>query len=273
MNLCKNCSAPVSEKFCSRCGEKVYTNADKSFKHLFEEAFHFMTHFEGKFFTTLLTMIKRPGKVSVDFCDGIRKKYFRPLSIYLLLVIAYLLFPIFEGLNMKVKYYFTSAVYGTYAKEEVARVMEKKNYTEEKLEEVFHQKGEKTSKFLLFIILPFMGLFSYGFGFWKRPYYFDHFIFATEISSFLLLYGFLFLPLLMILLNVVGISRPFYSENVLGIIIYTGVSLYASLAAKRFLGTSRIVSVCYGLLFGLALVYFINFVYKFILFYIVIHLL
>lgn len=272
MILCKNCSAPVSENFCGRCGEKVYTTADKSFKHLIEEAFHFMTHFEGKFFTTLLTMLKRPGKLSVDFCDGIRKKYFKPLSFYLLLIIAYLLFPVFEGLNMKIQFYYTSAFYGTYTKELAEKVKLERNYSEEKLAEVFHQKGEKTSKFLLFIILPFMGLVSYGFGFWKRKYYFDHFIFATEAVSFFLLYGFLFMPLVVILFNLMGVQL-FHSEDILGIVIYAGASLFTSLAAARFFGFNRWIGILYGVLFGLALMYFIQIVYKFILFNIVIRLL
>jgi hypothetical protein len=271
MNLCKNCSAPVSESFCGRCGEKVYTTADKSFKRLFEEAFHFLTHFEGKFFTTLLTMLKRPGKVSVDFCDGIRKKYFRPLSFYLLLIIAYLLFPMFEGLNMQLRFYYSSDLYGHYAKEKAEEVKEKRNYTEEKLAEVFHQKGEKTSKFLLFIVLPFMGLFSYGLGFWKRRFYFDHFIFSTETASFFLLYGFLFLPIIVILINFAGLGR-FMSEMGLGIVISIGVAIYSTLAAHRFFGFNKAVSLLYGLSFTLALVTLIMTLYKFILFCVVIHL-
>ena len=272
MIVCKNCSAPVSERFCGRCGEKVYTSADKSLKHLFEEAFHFMTHFEGKFFTTLLTMLKAPGKVSVDFCDGVRKKYFKPLSFYLLLIIAYLLFPFFEGLNMQLKFYYTSPFYGTYAVEQAEKIKEKRNYTEEKLAEVFHQKGEKTSKFLLFIILPFMALFSYAFGFWKRRYYFDHFIFTTETVSFFLLYGFLLLPLLVFLFNLLSIEL-FRSENFLGIVIYGGLWLFTSIAARRFLGFKRWISILYGVLFSFALMYFIQIVYKFILFNVVIALL
>jgi hypothetical protein len=271
MTVCKNCSAPVTEKFCGRCGEKVYTETDKSFKHLFEEAFHFMTHFEGKFFTTLGTILRRPGKLSLDFCNGIRKKYFKPLSFYLLLIIAYLLFPVFEGLNMQLKYYYSAPIYGTYAKEKAEEVREKKGYTEEKMTEVFHQKGEKTSKFLLFILIPFTALFSYAFGFWKRKFYFDHFIFSTEVVSFFLFYGFLLLPLLVVLTNVIGL-RIFRSEDILGIVIYTGVSVYASLAAGRFFQFRKIVNVLYGLLFSVALLTFIQYAYKFILFNIVIRL-
>lgn len=271
MNVCKNCASPVTDKFCSKCGEKVYAEADKSFKHLFEEAFHFMTHFEGKFFTTLLTMMKKPGKLSLDFCNGIRKKYFKPLSFYLLLIIAYLLFPVFEGLNMQLKYHKQSGSYGAYAERKAAEVQAERGYDDERMAEVFHLKGEKTSKFLLFIIIPFMALFSYLFGFWKRRYYYDHFIFATETASFYILYGFLFLPLLVILFSLGGI-RVFPNEDILATFLYAGVSVYASVAAGNFFGFNRLVSIIFGLLFCAALLFCIQQVYKFVLFYIIIHL-
>jgi hypothetical protein len=271
MNVCKNCSAPVSEKFCGRCGEKVYAESDRSFKHLFEEAFHFMTHFEGKFFTTMATMIKRPGKVSLDFCSGIRKKYFKPLSFYLLLIIAYLLFPAFEGLNMQLRYYFGNRLFGNYAAHKADEVRKEKNYSEDKLAEVFHQKGEKTSKFMLFIILPFMALFSYMVSFKKRKFYFDHFIFATEVTSFYLLFGFLVLPVIVIGLNLIGV-RLFPSEGWIGLVIYSAVSIYASIAASRFFDFRKVVNVLYGLFFCFTLVVFVQFIYKFILFNVIINL-
>jgi hypothetical protein len=271
MNICKNCGAEVPEKFCGRCGEKVYTDADKSFKHLFEEAFHFMTHFEGKFFTTLLTMIKKPGKLSADFCAGIRRKYFKPLSFYLLLIIAYLLFPVFEGLNMKMKFYTQNRIYGAYAERKIAEVQAKRGYDDEKMAEAFHYKGEKTSKFMLFTILPFMALLSLTFGFWKRRYYYDHFIFATEATSFLILYGFLFLPLVIVLFSLAGV-RLFSNEDILAFVLYTGVSVYASVAAGNFFHFKKVVNIVYGLIFSLGLVFFIQYVYKFLLFYVIIHL-
>lgn len=271
MNFCKNCSAPVTEKFCGKCGEKVYADSDKSLKHLFEEAFHFMTHFEGKFFTTLLTMIKSPGRLSLDYCSGIRKKYFRPLSFYLLLIIAYLLFPVFEGLNMKLKYYYGNPMFGSYAEHRAEEVRIRKNYSEEKMAEVFHQKGEKTSKFMLFIVLPFMAFFSYAIGFRKRKFYFDHFIFTTEVTSFYLLFGFLILPLLVILVSRTGV-RLFSSEGWIGFVIYSGVSIYASIAAGKFFRFQKVMNILYGLLFCFALVAFVQFIYKFILFNVVIAL-
>src|SRR4029078_451394 len=98
---CKNCGNHFNGNYCNNCGEKVYTEHDRTAFHFLEEGFHFLTHFEGTFFTTIKTIFAKPGQVSVDYANGIRKKYFKLLSLFLLLVVLYLLFPVFEGLNMK----------------------------------------------------------------------------------------------------------------------------------------------------------------------------
>src|SRR5918993_3822483 len=102
---CKHCGNYFNGKYCNKCGEKVYTDHDKSIPHFFEEAFHFLTHFEGTFFTTIKTIFSRPGKLSSDYCNGIRKKYFKPLPLFMLLVVLYLVFPIFSGLNTPFQFY------------------------------------------------------------------------------------------------------------------------------------------------------------------------
>src|SRR5579871_2821131 len=104
-HVCKNCKHSFVGNFCNACGEKVYHENDRAFKHLFEEVLHFLTHFDGTLLRNIKTMLTYPGKVSEDFCYGIRKKYFKPLSLFLLLVILYLLFPLFGGLNMKLIYH------------------------------------------------------------------------------------------------------------------------------------------------------------------------
>jgi hypothetical protein len=216
-------------------------------------------------------MLKTPGKVSLDFCDGVRKKYFRPLSFYLLLIIAYLLFPVFEGLNMQLRFYPKNKLFGQYAERRIEEVRVKKNYSEEKLAEVFHQKGEKTSKFMLFIILPFMALFSYAIAFWKRRFYFDHFIFTTEVTSFYLLFGFLFLPLVFVILRFLGIM-PNVSEASVALVLLGGGAVYASIGGRRFFRFKWLVSIPFGIVFGVALALFVQYIYKFLLFTVLINL-
>lgn len=269
---CKNCGNHFSGKFCNACGEKVYTEKDKKVLHLFEEGFHFITHFEGKFFTTLKAVFTRPGKLSSDYCDGLRKKYFKPLSFFLMLVILYLIFPVFEGLNMKLKYHEIHGLYGKYAAAKVAAVMEQKKISHEVLEASFHRAGEKTSKFLLFTIIPFVALASWAMGFKKRKLYFDHFVFTIEMCSFFLLWGFLLLPLLMWVLSKFTSLTDFITEGIISIIIITVYMLYVIIAAGRFFHFSWWFRIIYTLLFILSLTFFLEYIYKFILFNIAIHL-
>jgi len=269
-HVCKNCGSSFAGKFCPECGEKVYTN-DRSFKHLIEEVLHFFTHLEGTFFNSIKAMLSKPGKISEDFCNGVRKKYFKPLSFFLMLVILYLLFPVFEGLNMRLHYYKENRLFGAYATEQIEKVKEEKHFTNEQLEEVFLHKGEKTSKFLLFIIIPFLAAISFVVGFKKRKFYFDHFIFSAELISFFILFGFLILPLILILTQLIGF-QVFHSDNSMVIFVYSILIIYVAISSKRFFHFTRFFSLIYALIFAASLWYFLEYGYKFILFSIAIHL-
>ncbi|MES2847783.1 MAG: DUF3667 domain-containing protein [Bacteroidota bacterium] len=269
---CKNCGNTFNGKYCNACGEKVYAEKDKKVFHLFEEGFHFITHFEGTFFNTLKAIFTSPGKLSEDYCNGVRKKYFKPLSFFLMLVILYLIFPVFEGLNMKLKYHEMHGVYGKYAAAKVAAVMGQEKITHEALELSFHRAGEKTSKFLLFIIIPFVALLSWAMGFKKRKLYFDHFVFTIEMCSFFLLWGFLLLPLLMVIFKLITGSYLFNSEAKTSIAIFTVFIIYTALAVRRFFHFKWWFRLIYTLAFSLSLIIVLEYIYKFILFIIAINL-
>lgn len=268
---CKNCGHSFKGKFCNNCGEKVYTEKDRSVRHLFEEALHFITHFEGTFFNTLKAIFTRPGQLSVDYCNGIRKKYFKPLSFFLLLVIIYLLFPFFEGLNMKLRYHEQHNLYGKYATEAVQRIMAERHTTEEQVAEVFHHAGERTSKFLLFILIPIIALASKLTAFKKSKPYYDHFIFSIELLSFFLLWGFLIVPVLFMLLYwIFGIGIG--SEEITSLVIFSMFLFYITIASRRFFKSGWGFSIFYAIIFSLSLIILLEYIYKAILFFIAIRM-
>ncbi len=267
---CKHCSNQFTGKFCNECGEKVYSLEDKSIIHFFSEAFHFITHFEGTLFTTLKTMFKSPGLITTDYCNGVRKKYFKPLSFFLLLIFLYLLFPVFEGLNMKLEFYANQDYYGTYAAKKIQAVLSETGMTMEELTDKFQVKGEKISKFLLVIFVPVTALFFYAIGFMKRRYYFDNMVFSAEINSFFLLWGFLCLPLLTTLINIVSKAFfqqlvPFY-DAVLGILIYGPLCIYVAIAVRKFYHFKTWLSILIIPLFYFVHTFIVYSLYKFLLF-------
>lgn len=272
---CKNCGHHFKGKFCNLCGEKVYAEHDKTIVHFFEEGLHFITHLDGTLLTTIKTIFTKPGKLSLDYCNGIRKRYFKPLTFFLLLIVLYLLFPFLEGLNMRMKYYESQDLYGDFAAAKIEAALQQTGLSREALSEKFHQKGEKVSKFLLIILIPFTALFFYLTAFLKRRYFFDHLIFAAEINAVYLFWGFLIMPLLITLINlliklITGSYFPF-DDTILGIIIYAGMCIYLFIAARLFYQFKWWQNLLFITCFYIAHTFIVFTLYKFLLFVTVIN--
>lgn len=275
LTTCKSCGNAFVGRYCNHCGEKVYTDHDRTMLHFVEEGIHFFTHFEGTFFTTIKYIFTRPGRLSADYCYGRRKTLFKPLSLFFLLVVIYLLFPVFDGLNMKLQYHLSGA-YRTYAKTQVLHVLQQQQWTEAQLAEAFHKSSSKVSKFLLLVILPLTALFFWVFTFKKRRYFFDQMVFATEINCVYLIWGFLLLPLLLSLFEacfkwLAGHYLP-VTDDAISLVMYGVLLLYVVLAARRFYELSLVKALLLAVLFYFVHNIIVQLVYKFLLFYIAIKL-
>lgn len=275
VNICKNCGNQFVGKYCNKCGEKVYTEHDRTAFHFLEEGFHFLTHFEGTFFTTIKTLFSKPGQISTDYAFGIRKKYFKLLSLFLLLVVIYLLFPAFEGLNMKLYYHTKHQMYGSYATEKVKEIMQQKHWSDEQASESFHKISEKTSKILLVLIIPLTALATWLVSFKKRKYAFDQMVFATEMNCFFLVWGFLLLPLLVVIFQLVfqliTHGNAHLRDSVTGLFIAIPLFFFVAIAGRRFFKFNWWQSVLFGLYFVVAHTFIVHYLYKFILFVTVIN--
>ena len=258
---CKNCGNFFIGKYCNRCGEKVYADHDKTVVHFMEEGLHFITHFEGTFFTTLRTMFTDPGKLSLDVSEGIRKKYFKPLSLFLLLVVIYLLFPFIEGLNMQMQYYPRLNFYGGYASEVIQQKMALTGLNEIELGKVFHEKSEKYNKFFLILLIPLTALFYKLIFFRKKKYFFDYLVFSAEINSMYLLWSYLILAFIV---WAFGLQIP---ESKFVWIMTLPFLLYVVLCTHRYFKIGWWKSVLITIVFGAVyIIIIIQFLYKFILF-------
>lgn len=256
--------------YCNTCGEKLYTEKDKKISHFFSEAFHFSTHLDGKFFTTIKTIFTRPGKLSFDYCNGIRKKYFKPLSLFLFIIIIYLLFPLAKGLNMKFNTYVSQDYnYAWFAKQIVTHKINNKNITTEELANKYDAKSPGFAKAFLILILPLAGLVFYGLFFKKKPFFFDHFVFAIEITSFLFAAMFLLFPLIaLIIINLFPTAEILFKDGgILMYIILIFLFIMVSFAVKKFYGQSWFWSILKSLIFlFLFTVVIIDLIYNFLLF-------
>ncbi|MEN9457941.1 MAG: hypothetical protein RL135_515 [Bacteroidota bacterium] len=267
MELCKNCSKHFEGNFCSFCGQKKYTDKDKSLAHIFEEALHFLTHFEGSFFTSIKTILFYPGKLAVEYCAGIRKKYYKPISLFFMVVIIYLLNPMYSGLNQEYRYFKDNNVYGSMAKAAIVKKMANASITETDLMVEYGQKSKSLSKVLLFVFILSSTVFLSLLYYKQHKWLFDHVILATEINTIFILLIFILFPLLMLLIGTIfRIDEDVISDEFFALISFIAFFTYNSVAFKTMFNESTIKTILKSLAFTILHTLFFIFVYRFIVF-------
>lgn len=89
---CLNCGAVLSGKYCSQCGQKDVPLHEPFIKL----AVHFVGdffHFDSKFFRTLFPLLFKPGFLTIEFVNGRRERYMKPVQLYIFIsVVFFLLF-------------------------------------------------------------------------------------------------------------------------------------------------------------------------------------
>lgn len=78
---CLNCNAEVQGRFCQVCGQENIETKE-SFWSLATHFVYDVTHFDGKFFSTLKYLLFRPGFLSQEYLRGRRTTYLHPIRMY-----------------------------------------------------------------------------------------------------------------------------------------------------------------------------------------------
>lgn len=78
---CLNCGASVQGRYCHVCGQENI-EPKESFWHLVTHFVYDITHFDGKFFSTLKYLLFKPGFLSHEYLRGRRASYLHPIRMY-----------------------------------------------------------------------------------------------------------------------------------------------------------------------------------------------
>ena len=80
---CLNCGDTVEERFCSNCGQENIELHDSAL-HLFIHFVQDIFHYDGKWWHTLRTLVRKPGQVEAEYLAGKRVVYIQPIRFYFL---------------------------------------------------------------------------------------------------------------------------------------------------------------------------------------------
>jgi hypothetical protein len=93
---CGNCNAPLTGPYCAQCGQHAHESA-RSLGALFHDAWHVVTHLDGRFWSTLRLLLLRPGQLTLEYFAERRARYVPPVRLYFVISIAF--FITFFGLS------------------------------------------------------------------------------------------------------------------------------------------------------------------------------
>jgi hypothetical protein len=87
---CLNCDATLTGAFCAECGQRDVPPYP-SVRDLVVDAFWELSGWDGRFASTMRTLVERPGKLTREFLEGRRASYISPLRLYLMASLVYFL--------------------------------------------------------------------------------------------------------------------------------------------------------------------------------------
>lgn len=78
---CLNCKADLVGRYCHVCGQENLEPKETVW-HLLQHFFNDITHFDGKFFSTVKYLVRKPGYLSAEYMAGRRASYLNPIRMY-----------------------------------------------------------------------------------------------------------------------------------------------------------------------------------------------
>ena len=76
-----NCNTALVGRYCHVCGQENLEPKETVW-HLIQHFFNDITHFDGKFFSTVKYLLRKPGFLSAEYMAGRRATYLNPIRMY-----------------------------------------------------------------------------------------------------------------------------------------------------------------------------------------------
>ncbi len=233
IDLCPNCGAALAGPYCSQCGQKRIDEHEYALGHFLSHSLHDLTHLDAKVLGSIVPLLFRPGKVTLDYLEGRRGPYLRPLQTFIIINI------IFFFLAAQIHAFgFPTAMYLKYSKERAvlfhwradalfaAKVQQSHKPAAEVAREI-DEHVDHVKRSLLLALIPAFALFVMLVEGTRRKYI-EHLIFSIHFYSFWII----------VLLAVIGLSLVMRWRNedlpllIMSLIIWT----YLTIALRRVYG-------------------------------------
>lgn len=245
---CVTCGTELVGNHCHKCGEKVVSPHDFTFVKLVEQGVDIFTHLDSKLFKSLEGLIFKPGSLAINYIRGIRKPYMKPFQVFLLSNILFFFFLSSADIFLvPSKWFFTDYYPGiSNLAQDVAA---QKKMTLKEVALLYDTKVASNSKLFVVIIVPFVALGTWIFGFRQHKEFGKHMVHALFLLSFAMVFA-------VVISQIPGVILFSIPEMVLRIFTTLLFMTYVYLSIQRFLNQSFYLRIANTLVFSI--IFFIS---------------
>ena len=171
-----NCESLLQGTYCAKCGEKVLTEQDRSIKAMIGEWLGSIWNLDNKMVRSLKVLLSQPGELSRLFILGNRKRYIRPIQLFLIVNLIYFLFPMVNSLNTPFKTQMQGLPYSGLLKPKIEKIIVESGMEYAVFEQKFNQTSQNIGNLIVIILAPFFGLLFSLLHFKEKKYFFTDFL-------------------------------------------------------------------------------------------------
>jgi len=157
---CKNCDTIFEGNFCPHCSQKANTHRF-TLKHFLHDFFHAWTHTDKGALFLIREMFFKPGVVVREYISGKRKKYFNPLTFFVIATTMQVLITTQSGITTA----FTASLKSLAERAEVMNEKGGPSQLDQEIELANKKIAtvDNYSKLLTFLFLPILAFFTWVF--------------------------------------------------------------------------------------------------------------
>ncbi len=269
--VCTDCGAPVGGSYCAACGEKVLDASDLSLRAFAARGARTLTDTDAGLLPSLRMLLTRPGELTRAYLQGRRRRYLRPLRLFLTINLVYFLVqPLLptNTYNTSLRSHMERQVYSELTGPVIERTLADRGAEFMIYQAAWKAKSEPLARALIIIMIPLFALCVAPLQRGRGVPAVGHLVFSLHFFAFSLLVGSIaMMALLYGLYEFTGFGA-LMGERQLILLTLALSSIYLALSIRRVYGRGRVASAVQGVLLAF-LVFPVIFLYRFLLFWIV----
>jgi len=180
---CLNCSAPAKGDFCHDCGQSIRDNSDRSLSRLLGEVFGNIFFLDNRILLSAKYLFLSPGRMTVEFLKGKRKKFISPITLFLFINLIYFFVNPLSDYSVSFDDQIHLQPYSTLIKDWADLKLQMEGLNQQAYGIIYQSMSDNISKSIMIVNVPIIAIFVYLMSFKKRQFYFDSLIFSFHFFS------------------------------------------------------------------------------------------